>query len=79
MWSVNKRYLNDEQFVPKSKRSEAFVKTQADEIILQDTTPNYRVLNFIGFPVIHLMKTIQHIGIRVSVAIMQRNFAAIRK
>ena len=36
--------------VPKSKRSEAFVKTQADEIILQDTTPNYRVLNFIGFP-----------------------------
>ena len=50
MWSVNKRYLNDEQFVPKSKRSEAFVKTQADEIILQDTTPNYRVLNFIGFP-----------------------------
>ena len=48
MWSVNKRYLNDEQ--PKSKRSEAFVKTQADEIILQDTTPNYRVLNFIGFP-----------------------------
>ena len=50
MWSVNKRYLNDEQFVPKSKQSEAFVKTQADEIILQDTTPNYRVLNFIGFP-----------------------------
>ena len=50
MWSVNKRYLNDEQFVPKSKRSEAFVKTQADEIILQDTTPNYRVLNFIRFP-----------------------------
>ena len=33
MWSVNKRYLNDEQFVPKSKQSEAFVKTQADEII----------------------------------------------
>ena len=50
MWSVNKRYLNDEQFVPKSKQAEAFVKTQADEMILQDTTLNYRVLNFIGFP-----------------------------
>lgn len=50
MWSVNKRYLNDEQFVPKSKQTEAFVKTQADEMILQDTTLNYRVLNFIGFP-----------------------------
>lgn len=50
MWSINKRYLNDEQFVPKSKQTEAFVKTQADEMILQDTTLNYRVLNFIGFP-----------------------------
>ena len=50
MWSVNKRYLNDEQYVPKSKQTEAFVKTQADEMILQDTTLNYRVLNFIGFP-----------------------------
>ncbi|WP_438850231.1 YfhO family protein [Bacteroides acidifaciens] len=50
MWSINKRYLNDEQFVPKSKQTEVFVKTQADEMILQDTTLNYRVLNFIGFP-----------------------------
>lgn len=49
MWSVDKRYLHDEQFIPKSRQSEAFVKTQADEIILQDTT-YYRVLNFIGFP-----------------------------
>lgn len=50
MWTVNKRYLNDELFVPKSQRTEAFVKTQADEIILQDTAQNYRVLNFVGFP-----------------------------
>ena len=50
MWCVNKRYLYDEQFVPKSKRAEAFVKTQADEIILRDTAPDYRVLNFVGFP-----------------------------
>lgn len=50
MWSVDKRYLHDEQFIPKSKQVEAFTKTQADEIILQDTTLNYRVLNFVGFP-----------------------------
>lgn len=50
MWTVNKRYLNDDLFVPKSQRTEAFVKTQADEIILQDTAQNYRVLNFVGFP-----------------------------
>ena len=50
MWTVNKRYLNDDLFVPKSQRTEAFVKTQADEIILQDTAQNYRVLNFVDFP-----------------------------
>lgn len=50
MWTVNKRYLNDEQFIPQSRKTEAFVKTQADEFILQDTTLNYRVLNFVGFP-----------------------------
>lgn len=50
MWTVNKRYLHDDQFIPKSKQAEAFVKTQADEMILQDSTLYYRVLNFIGFP-----------------------------
>ena len=50
MWTVNKRYLHDEQFVPKSKQAEAFVKSRTDEIILQDTTLDYRVLNFVGFP-----------------------------
>lgn len=50
MWTVNKRYLYDEQFVPKSKQAEAFVKSRTDEIILQDTALDYRVLNFVGFP-----------------------------
>ena len=50
MWTVNKRYLNDEQFVSKSNQTGAFVKTQTDEMILQDTALNYRVLNFVGFP-----------------------------
>lgn len=50
MWTVNKRYLRDDLFVPKSQKAEAFVKTRADEIILQDTTLDYRVLNFVGFP-----------------------------
>lgn len=45
MWSVNKRYLNDEQFVPKSTQTTTFQKTQTDELILQDKEPNYRVLN----------------------------------
>lgn len=45
MWSVNKRYLNDGDFTPKSNQQQLFTKSQTDEIILQDTTPYYRVLN----------------------------------
>lgn len=45
MWSVNKRYLNDSMFVPKSNLSQTFAKSQADEVILQDKDKNYRVLN----------------------------------
>ncbi|WP_300700625.1 YfhO family protein [Bacteroides sp.] len=45
MWSVNKRYLHDDQFVPRSAQTETFNKTQTDELILQDKSLNYRVLN----------------------------------
>lgn len=46
MWSINKRYLYDEEFIPKNNQTDVFAKTQTDEIILQDTALNYRVLNF---------------------------------
>lgn len=46
MWGCNKRYLNDAQFVPHSIRTETFTKTNTDELILQDTSLDYRVLNF---------------------------------
>lgn len=46
MWGVNKRYLNDAQFVPHSIRTETFTKTNTDELILQDSSLDYRVLNF---------------------------------
>ena len=46
LWQVNKRYLNDEMFVPESVRETPVVKTQTDETILQDKTLDYRVLNF---------------------------------
>ena len=45
MWSVNKRYLNDSMFVPKSNLCQTFAKSQADEVILQDKNKDYRVLN----------------------------------
>lgn len=46
MWSVNKRYLYDEQFVPRAIQTETFQKTPTDEQILQDKSLDYRVLNF---------------------------------
>ena len=45
LWTVNKRYLNDEMFVPKIEREQAQPKTETDEIILADKTLDYRVLN----------------------------------
>lgn len=48
MWAVNKRYLNDSQFVPRTQKTVSFNKTEADEFILQDATLSYRVLNLAG-------------------------------
>ena len=43
LWQVNKRYLNDEMFVPKAEREMAQPKTETYEIILADKTLDYRV------------------------------------
>lgn len=46
MWSVNKRYLYDEQFVAKGTEMQPFSQpTATDKEILKDTTLDYRVLN----------------------------------
>ncbi|MES2381130.1 MAG: YfhO family protein [Bacteroidota bacterium] len=44
LWQVDKRYLNERDF-EKKKAEVLFEKSTADEIILQDTDPNYRVYN----------------------------------
>lgn len=45
MWSVNRRYVNDDNFVSAKKMEKPYAKTAADEIILKDRDPNFRVLN----------------------------------
>ena len=45
LWQVNKRYLNDEMFVPQSEREAPQQMSQTDELILRDQTLDYRVLN----------------------------------
>jgi MFS family permease len=45
MYSVNKRYLNDDNFVEPEQNHSSFAKTAADEMILRDKSLDYRVLN----------------------------------
>lgn len=46
LWQVDKRYLNDKDFTSKKKNDQpVFAKTQADELILRDTSLSYRVYN----------------------------------
>ena len=48
MWQVDKRYLNDGMFVEASERTTPQQKTQTDEMILQDKSLDYRVLNMVS-------------------------------
>jgi hypothetical protein len=44
LWVVDKRFINEDKFVPKSMANE-FMPTEIDKFILQDKDPNFRVLN----------------------------------
>jgi len=50
MWSVDKRYLNDSNFVRKQDTRIPFEPTAADKQIMQDKTLGYRVLNLTVSP-----------------------------
>jgi hypothetical protein len=50
LWTVDMRYLGEKNFVTKSQNMASFEKTPADEEILKDTDPNYRVLNVAASP-----------------------------
>ncbi|MBD3748348.1 MAG: hypothetical protein IE931_02525 [Sphingobacteriales bacterium] len=45
LWSVDKRYLNDEKFVPKAVMNQQAKPREVDEFILRDPDPDYRVLD----------------------------------
>lgn len=50
LWSVNKRYVNNDDFVSKSQVNQPFQPTQADELIMKDKDPNFRVMNLTVSP-----------------------------
>jgi hypothetical protein len=45
MWVVNKRYLDNDDFVSKRKVAQPYSPSLANQQILQDTDPNFRVFN----------------------------------
>ncbi len=45
MWTVNKRYLNNDNFVAKTKAEVPFQPTSADQAIKADPEPGFRVMN----------------------------------
>jgi len=45
MWTINKRYLNDSNFVRKRKVEVPYKMTAANKQILKDKDPNFRVFN----------------------------------
>lgn len=50
LWTVDMRYLNEKNFVTKAQNMATFERTPADEEILKDPDPNYRVLNLGASP-----------------------------
>jgi len=49
LWSVDKRYLNNDSFVSK-RQAHFFQPTNADKIILKDVDPHFRVFNITRNP-----------------------------
>lgn len=45
LWAVDKRYLNEKNFVSKSQMETPYLPSAADEQILKDPDPHYRVMN----------------------------------
>lgn len=45
LWSVDRRFLNNENFTNKKRIAEPYQASAADQMILQDSDPNFKVLN----------------------------------
>jgi len=50
LWSVDKRYLNNDDFVPAREAAVPFQPLEADKIILQDNDIYYRVYDLLADP-----------------------------
>ena len=45
MWGIDRRYLNNDKFVEKNVIEQQFQPREVDQMIMRDTTANYRVMD----------------------------------
>lgn len=50
LWPINKKYMNNDGFVAKSKAERPYTPSAADKAIMADTDPDFRVLNLTVSP-----------------------------
>lgn len=50
MWSVNRRYLNEDNFVSEQKKENPYTPSKADRRIMADPDPNFRVYSQLQDP-----------------------------
>lgn len=77
MWSVNKRYLHDEQFVPRSIRTGNVQEDESRRTDFAGQYPGYRGPELCRAT--PSMRTIRLIGTRASADTMPPNYAVIRR
>lgn len=50
LWPIDKKYMNNDNFVAKSKLENPYTASKADQEILKDSDPDFRVLNLTVSP-----------------------------
>jgi hypothetical protein len=60
LWTIDKKFINDKNFVNKKESTVPFPETVADKAILEDKDPNYRVLNMSVSPFMDASTSYRH-------------------
>ncbi len=60
LWPVNRRFLNNDDFVTRRELNQPFLMTEADAVILQDEDPHYRVYNTTRSPFNEAITSFHH-------------------
>src|SRR5690606_30637525 len=60
MWTVDRRYLNNENFIEESLISQQQQPREVDKLIMRDQAPDYRVLDLSSNPFTNANTSLYH-------------------